>query len=230
MILRWPCCRNVRDVGGLPLVSGGVTSLRVLVRSDCHDRLVSAGRLELDRYGVTAIIDLRDGDERSRYPSPYEGCARYRPVPLDLDGIDGCHRSLGETYVAILGQRRARFAAAVSTIAAADGCAVVHCHAGRDRTGLVVAVTLAAVGVERAAIVADYMRSVPPGRSGANAATASRMRTHLAACPSDIQAALDYLDTDGGARNYLREGGLSDDLADRLDRRLRSAADPAYED
>ena len=139
---------------------------------------------------------------------------------MDLDGIDGHHGSLGETYVAILCQRRVRFAAAVGTIAAADGCAVVHCHAGRDRTGLVAAVTLAAVGVERAAIVDDYMRSVPLGLSLALPATAGRMRTYLAASASDIEAALDYLDTDGGVRNYLRDGGLSEDLANRLDRRL----------
>ncbi|HUC22363.1 MAG TPA: tyrosine-protein phosphatase [Streptosporangiaceae bacterium] len=229
MILRWPACRNVRDVGGLPLVAGGMTALGVLVRSDCHDRLGSAGRAELDRYGVTAIIDLRDDSERSRYPSPYQGSARYRPVPVDVDAIDGHYGSLGETYVAILRQRGVRFAAAVTAIAATDGCAVVHCHAGRDRTGLVAAVTLAAVGVERSAIVADYMRSVPPGPSVVSVATPGRMRTFLAASMSDIEAALDYLDGVGGARSYLRDGGLSDDLASRLDCRLRAAVDPVYE-
>jgi protein-tyrosine phosphatase len=64
-----------------------------------------------------------------------------------------------EAYLAVLEEFRAQFEQVVEALAAADPPALVHCHGGRDRTGLTVALILDAAGVERDAIAADHARS-----------------------------------------------------------------------
>ena len=62
-ILRWDGCVNVRDLGGLPLVGGGETAYRVVVRADWLPGLSDAGRQALVDYGVSLVVDLRPDRE-----------------------------------------------------------------------------------------------------------------------------------------------------------------------
>ncbi|MET9317084.1 tyrosine-protein phosphatase [Kribbella sp. NPDC003505] len=84
-----------------------------------------------------------------------------------------------------------RIASAVTAIVEAPpGCVVVHCHAGKDRTGVVVALTLDLLGAPREVIAADYEASV-----------ASRY---------DILRLLSHLDDRyGGAAAYLLRAGVT---------------------
>ena len=147
-----------------------MTASGVLVRADNLQGLSPADVARLvDELGVRVVVDLRTGEEVS-----LEG-----PGPLVADErVEIRHRSLypekgkltdvmiskadGENpavqyYLRYLADRPDSVVGALQDIATGPGPVVVHCAAGKDRTGVVVAMALAAVGVERAAIVDDYV-------------------------------------------------------------------------
>jgi protein tyrosine/serine phosphatase len=166
---------NVRDLGGLPATSGGVTRDGVLLRADALDALTAA---DVDRLveglGLAHVVDLRSHAERiqrgrgplGQVPMTYSelevvderDLERRRVTRLALfeSGSDPATiMSLG--YVELLELGSSAFVAALARIVAPAGAPVlVHCAAGKDRTGVLVALLLDAAGVDRAAIVGDY--------------------------------------------------------------------------
>src|SRR3954464_3797409 len=172
---------NVRDLGGLEVAGGGRTAPGVLLRSDNLQGLT--GR-DVDRllhgHGVRVVVDLRtvaevelegpgplardervDIRHRSLFPEAGErtdvaadGLLPWQGRPL---GGDPAESPAVRAYLGYLRDRPDSIVAALRDVAEADGAAVVHCAAGKDRTGVVCAVALAAVGVAREAIVADYV-------------------------------------------------------------------------
>ncbi|SCE86814.1 tyrosine-protein phosphatase [Micromonospora mirobrigensis] len=154
--LRWPDLRNARDLGGLPTVDGGRIRERALIRTDNHGRLVPAGIDAIRSYGVTRVIDLRWGWEAAKYPSPLAGDERYRLIPACFDPT-GDEEIPPDSYRLMADTSRGRLAAALTAVAEAPpGGVVLHCHAGRDRTGLVAALALHVAGVAVESIAADY--------------------------------------------------------------------------
>ncbi|MCI4066005.1 tyrosine-protein phosphatase [Micromonospora sp. R77] len=154
--LRWPDLRNARDLGEIPTVDGGRIRERALIRTDNHSRLDPAGLAAIGAYGVTRVIDLRWEWEASKYPSPLADDERYRLVPACFD-LTGDEEIPKDSYRLMADASRDRLAAALTAIAEAPpGGVVLHCHAGRDRTGLVVALALHVAGATTASIAADY--------------------------------------------------------------------------
>ena len=171
--LRWDGCINVRDVGGLPTELGGVTRWRALVRADSVRTLTDVGWSSLLDYGVRTIIDLRTPEECERDP------ARHLPLEVVRVPIVGrtpdeirAAREAGKlassfeaataVYLDLLEREKGSFASAATAFAnAEEGTVVVHCAAGKDRTGLLVAMLLAVAGVPAASIVEDYRVSAP---------------------------------------------------------------------
>lgn len=154
--LSWPDLRNARDLGGIPTVHGGRTRERALIRTDNHGRLVTAGLAAIRSYGVSRVVDLRWAWEAAKYPSPLAGDERYRLVPSCFDPT-GDEEIPADTYRLMVDASRERLAAALTAIAEAPpGGVVVHCHGGRDRTGVVVALALHVAGVPVESIAADY--------------------------------------------------------------------------
>jgi protein tyrosine/serine phosphatase len=162
--LEWAGCRNVRDLGGLPLTDGRATRWRSIVRADSLDRLTPAGWNSLSAYGVRTVVDLRESDERSIdvvRPAgitvvhvPVDDNADtafwYRVTDDDIDGTPLYYRPFLE-------QKVDRCVAAVRAVAqASPGGVVIHCGIGRDRTGLVALLLLALAGATPAAIADDY--------------------------------------------------------------------------
>ena len=159
---------NVRDVGGLPLRDGGTTRSGVLLRSGSLRHCTPADVTHLvDEFGLRLVLDLRtqreiDADGPTAVAQagvetlalsfiPEEG----RELP-ESDDVD----PLVHNYLGYLRDRADNVVMAVRRLAAADaGPALVHCAAGKDRTGVLVALVLDAVGVERDAVVADYALS-----------------------------------------------------------------------
>ncbi|HET7476294.1 MAG TPA: tyrosine-protein phosphatase [Dermatophilaceae bacterium] len=232
--LDWSGCSNARDLGGLPGSNGFMVRARALVRADDLTRLDAAGRRSVDGYDPALILDLRFGFELEDEPHPYTGHAAYRHLPFlpqsvvdDADEEAARQHPLEWTYGNLLDASPATVAAGVrAVVEAPPGPVVVHCVSGKDRTGLLVALLLDLVGVDRALIGADYAAS--ERRLGVEEMLASMSPDERAAAErfwrtpeSAVIGALEHVDrTYGGTRGYLRSAGLSDTeldlLADRL--------------
>ena len=160
--LAWDACLNIRDLGGLPAAAGRIRR-GALVRGSAFGTLSSAGREAMRAHGVRTVIDLRGTDEAANVRSPYADGATYRRVTFVHGQTMGLHRAAAEGTLSAELRRLAEPASGlreiVREIAHATPGTLVHCLAGRDRTGIVVAVVLAAVGVPEEAIVADYVAS-----------------------------------------------------------------------
>ena len=172
---------NARDLGGLPLEDGGVTASGVLLRSDNLQGLTPADvRRLVDELGVAVVVDLRTGVEVAlEGPGPLVADGRVDIRHRDLypevgDHTDaaaddtvfpwiaarGSNREESPAVHAYLGYLRDRpdsLLGALRDIAHADGAALVHCAAGKDRTGVVCMLALAVAGAPREAIVADFV-------------------------------------------------------------------------
>jgi hypothetical protein len=154
--LDWPGCLNVRDLGGLPLTGGGTVRERVLVRSESPNFLTDDGVAAATGYGLSRIIDLRRPTEIDEWPSPLAGLPAYLHLPVQ--GLDDPEEGPWvHLYAGMLDRRPELFARAVAAVAdAPEGPVLVHCAAGKDRTGLVVALALTLVGADADAVADDY--------------------------------------------------------------------------
>jgi protein-tyrosine phosphatase len=171
---------NVRDVGGLPVDGGSRTRQGQLVRSDNLQDLSPADVTRLvDEIGVTTVVDLRSASEvESEGPGPLKALTSVEHVHLSLLPEAGAMTDVakdalavnreraikrdpenvaGAFYIGYLEDRPDSVVGALRTIAAAPGAALVHCAAGKDRTGVVIAMALSAVGVPREEVIADYV-------------------------------------------------------------------------
>jgi hypothetical protein len=216
---------NLRDLGGLPLRTGGSTRHGVLLRSEAPTFASPADIARLvDELGLRLVIDLRGPAEIAASARPL-AVAGVETVDLRLMGQDREHliTELGpaegwrQVYLGYLVDQPDNIVTAVRRIAEPGaGPVLVHCMSGKDRTGVLVAVVLAAVGVDRAAIVADFVTT-------ADNYPALLRRRHAAAgtvVPADLSARLpvafaiegllDHLDEHGGAAGWLLSHGLAD--------------------
>jgi protein tyrosine/serine phosphatase len=173
---------NVRDLGGLPTTDGGVIRPGALLRSDNLQDLTPADvqRLVTD-LGLRNVVDLRseaevnllDPGPLTREPtvtihhlSLFTEGGRFTDVEADTVDTDKVlpwqsreetgpesDRSVGH-YLGYLADRPDSVVNALRVIS--DGTSIVHCAAGKDRTGVVIAFALQVAGVPRKEIVADY--------------------------------------------------------------------------
>jgi protein-tyrosine phosphatase len=160
---------NFRDLGGFEVRGGGITSHRTVFRSDALQRVDAADQAVLEGLGLRAVFDLRSAAELETdgLGSFVGGGVPHFHVPMmavtlnpydssvDWRGID-----LEERYVAMLEEGQTAIRAVLEAVAEPQpGGVVFHCSAGKDRTGVLAAVLLGAVGVHEEAIVADYAAS-----------------------------------------------------------------------
>jgi protein-tyrosine phosphatase len=230
---------NFRDLGGLPASGGRRTRSGVLFRSDTLQALTEDDVAYLVRLlGVMLVMDLRDADEAIEQGRGLLGASSLCYVNLPLEPAPAASRTLagagGATLEFYLGHLEAASSVlplALQVLAVAlDRPAVVHCAAGKDRTGLLVALTLGIAGVGDDAIVADYMataQNMP--RISERFQTWPRYRAHMAAADPELyrvqeqpmHAFLAELTRRyGGARGWARHRGVPESLLDLLAARL----------
>lgn len=157
--LDWPDCRNVRDLGGLPTADGGRIRDGALIRADSLQYLTPEGVDVVRRSGVSRILDLRGDGETTSFPTPFaeDPLGLHVPVQDPADPPDDQFSTIVGICIDMLDRHPELFAAALLAIAEAPpGAVVVHCHGGKDRTGMVVALALTVAGVPEDEIVADY--------------------------------------------------------------------------
>ncbi|MEO9329753.1 tyrosine-protein phosphatase [Gordonia aurantiaca] len=149
---------NIRDLGGLPLVSGGSTRHGVLIRSDAPypDDEPPVGV----PWPPTTVLDLRDhsepGAQAVTWPSEVRHVHKQVSSGARVDRI--AQMALTEIYTAMVRTGADRLTAALNEFDVA-GTTLVHCAAGKDRTGVIVAIAGLLAGVSEDAIIADYQRT-----------------------------------------------------------------------
>jgi protein-tyrosine phosphatase len=165
---------NFRDVGGIP--AGGKHRLKegILYRSANPDRLRKDDIEKLRELNIRTIIDLRapaevskklvaiDHSEKLSLPLDFQQATRERlkPVIFRKDSEELIADISNEIYLEILDASAPVFRQVLETLASPDHSpALIHCQAGKDRTGIIVALVMLALGVERKFIVSDFMRS-----------------------------------------------------------------------
>jgi protein-tyrosine phosphatase len=150
---------NFRDVGGYPVAGGGSVRWRTLFRSDALHRLDSAGVAAVTGLGLRTVVDLRTQLEADYAPSPV--CGRVTHIPVLTGGdFQGVPLDLGGLYRYFVDECGGQIAAAIAELCGDDALpALVHCSAGKDRTGVVIALILAVLGVPDELIAADYALS-----------------------------------------------------------------------
>lgn len=169
--LNWPACYNVRDLGGLPTINGGVTRWRAIVRSDIPARLTVEGRQALLDYGVRTILDLREPSQVAEEPSIFMAQHHDVNMPTYLNlrletrepavsALISAAHDRAEVYQIILNHYPAQIAKIMRALGGArEGGILIHCHAGKDRTGIIAALLLGLMGVPDEIIAADYAES-----------------------------------------------------------------------
>ena len=163
-------CFNVRDAGGWPTVDGRQMRTGLLYRADDPVRLTDEGRARIGALGLRAIIDLRQQAQFDRGHTFGDiDLTHHIPVVdriIDVDNPPRLERAgdIASLYENMISRGGAQLVRAVETIATytADGPVMVHCVAGKDRTGLVVALIQAAIGVTAESIVEEYALSDEP--------------------------------------------------------------------
>jgi protein tyrosine/serine phosphatase len=182
---------NVRDLGGLPTRDGRQTVPARLLRADNLQELSASDVAKLvDDIGLTTVVDLRSVHElAAEGPAPLDsvGAVRHAHHPV-LPELGAATDVVADAVLARSRQDRSRYpgdptcghylgyledrpeavVAALRSIARSEGAALVHCAAGKDRTGVVVALALTVADVKPQAVVGDY------------AATADRIEAILA--------------------------------------------------
>ncbi|WP_314146723.1 tyrosine-protein phosphatase [uncultured Leifsonia sp.] len=218
---------NFRDVGGYAAAGGAVRSGK-LFRSDGLARLGEEGRRSLEELGVRVVIDLRDDFEVSAMPDDLDGLGiTVLRLPV-FEGSGASQATVGATlvdlYEKILLQHRGVVITALREVAdTAHEAVVVHCTAGKDRTGIVVALALLAVGVDRATVIADYaitqrnldgpwLEGMIALVEGYGVQVTPDLRIILGGSPPEaMETVIDLLERRfGGAREYLLDGGMDE--------------------
>lgn len=239
--------QNFRDLGGYPAADGREVRWGQLFRSDGLATLTSADRGILAALGLGLVCDLRSDDEVEEEPNRLPEGVTYRRFPVqdgamqprlirarieagDIDGFDDDF--MAEGYRGMLANRAQLFADAFLSLAAPDAPpAVFHCTAGKDRTGVLSALLLLALGVPEEMVVADYalteactrrrieaVRLVVRLRGGDPDAIASLLGSR----PAVMERTLVHLrETYGGAHRYLVDkAGASEEAITTLRTRL----------
>jgi protein-tyrosine phosphatase len=246
---------NVRDLGGLPTSDGGKTVGGRLLRSDNLQELSPADVATLMRdFGLTTVIDLRSTAElTAEGPAPLDAVGSVRHVHLpvlpeqghatdvvadvlltraDQDRARYSGDPRAGHYLGYLEDRPGQVVGVLRTIARSEGTALVHCAAGKDRTGVVVALALSAAGVRADAVIADYAATAE--RTKAILRRLRRSPTYAIdvvrkpadshrARPETMTAFLEQLDARyGGVVRWLDDHGFSGSDLDLLRARLRN--------
>ncbi len=218
---------NFRDVGGYRGLDGRVVRWRRLFRADSLHRLGEADAEAFSELGVRTVIDLRRPFEIEKYGRLSERYGLdYQNVVLnhvDWDEVEhpaevAHERWLADRYLNFAEDGRAGLLGALRVIAdPAAAPVIVHCMAGKDRTGTVCALTLALLGVSDQDIAADYGLTTsamePLTRYlMAKHPEAIEGKQHMFDSPEDAMLIFlgDLRALHGTVENYVREIGLTD--------------------
>ena len=239
---------NLRDLGGIP-VAGGAVREGFAIRADDLSTVTDEVAEQLVAGGLRALIDLRSADEvalTGRGAFAAHTAVNYHHVPFMASigrgsaDIPLAQAEFAEMYLRMVEGASAQIVTALAIIAHAPGAVAFHCAAGQDRTGVLAASLLLALGADHDDIVADYvrtganseaiMRRIAPimtplmARLGVDLDEAARAATRAEFSPAPMRGLLAALvERHGDALLPLRAAGLDEALIARLRRRALAA-------
>ncbi len=236
--------KNFRDCGGYATVDGRRMRTGRLYRSGTLDDARTADLHTLQSIGLKTIVDLRAPQEKKKELPAIAG-ARRIDVPIELEnrarekiqplmtkrGAEGeVVEILKQMYRDLADEAWLQAGDVFHLLLAADAYPVlIHCRAGKDRTGFICALVEQAVGVERAGIFQDYCET--NNHFGLVTPRVERMmkifsfgrlqidnvRASLSAREEYLQAAFDWIDQrHGGMTKYLEKCGVTTDEVEKL--------------
>ena len=167
---------NFREVGGYPTTAGGKLRRGMIWRSAGLDRLSGPDCEQIRALGIRTIADLRTEHERGLFPTASavsdgvrtlawsRGGAeasppiQNRPAWRDLDHA-ALRAEIARLYTHIAEAHAPQFAEVYRAIAEGAAPILIHCTAGKDRTGLAIAILLELIGVKREWVIWDYAQT-----------------------------------------------------------------------
>ena len=168
-ILEFEGCVNFRDLGGYRTADGRTVAWRRLFRADGLNKLTPADVAQLTDLGLTTVIDLRTLDEAEQrgsfpvdqVPVRYVGLPLTDVLPATEELPDWKEAAYVATrYGAMVSEGGPVLTEAIEVLASSGSLpAVMHCSAGKDRTGVLSALILAFLGVPDETIIEDYALS-----------------------------------------------------------------------
>lgn len=236
-LLSLPGAFNVRDIGGYTTVDGLQVRWGQVYRAGTLRYLTEAGLAQLSAWGIQAVCDLRTSHEAAAMPSILPPDTAYHLIPLHERGA-GRGRILATLtfrphrisdlvlygYITLMVEKNApQIAAALRLIAdPVNRPILLHCTAGKDRTGLTIALLLSLLGVPDAAILADFslsnrfyeevqaMIQQDAERLAVFGLKTGNLRPFLVAHPDSLRATLAHIrQTYGSVESYVcGRGGL----------------------
>lgn len=223
---------NVRDLGGIPTISG-VTGFHRFLRSDGLSRLTKDEFDFLFAYGVRTVVDLRTPGESKRDKYMYYNYSEidYFQLPIfagDLESTDfetENSNPMTDMYISMVENCKEPLAKIFHTMAdAKDGAVLFHCSAGKDRTGLIAALLLSVCGVSDFDILANYAVSeiffIPQAKVFFDNFDRIPIK-YLQSRPEYMEELLKHIDTEyGSAVKYLHSIGVSFEVIDKLNKKL----------
>lgn len=168
---------NFRDFGGVSTESGGRIATGALFRCGQPGPLGTTPFESLERLDFAAVVDLRFPDEVRSAIFPWSETDRPARIEMEeagrgdaphhafftasLESVDDVHRLYSRFYAGLPADPRYRslIRRAFEAFVLTDGAVLVHCSAGKDRTGFLSALLLRLLGAHGEDIMADYMQS-----------------------------------------------------------------------
>lgn len=245
---------NLRDIGGYRTADGRSVRWGQYLRGGALNALAPAGVAQLQQLGVPTVYDLRSVQEAHEMPDqlPAGSARRHRPIvdPRRMNRLRTLARLLAYRWIAgdllldaytkvVLDRNAATIGEIMTTLAdPASRPLLVHCTAGKDRTGVVSALLLSVLGVPDATVCADYALSnryytTFVAQMQHNVAllrrvgiTAEMVQPMLLAQPTTIQGLLDYVRARYGSieRYLIDKAGVATDVPATLRAELLTAA------
>lgn len=215
---------NFRDFGGLPISRGGRVATGRLYRCANPATITAAGMALLVDAGIRTVVDLRGEAERVKALAAFDPQRiTVKPTPIEpktsarLRELLACSAVtraqvrdvMVDTYRGYAGEAATAFGAAIDAIVSTrEGGVLIHCTAGKDRTGFVAAVLQDALGVSRDSIMDDYLETNRSwnrlSATGHLPLDSDAIEPVLVADPDYLAAAFDEIDRrDGDALTFI---------------------------
>ena len=232
---------NVRDLGGYSTLEGKSTRWSRLLRGGNTWDLPKEDVEVLLSYGLESVIDLRHEEEALNWPSVFRDRTdvHYENISLRSGELwqafqsDGGGGGMAGWYIFFIERAQKEIGAALTALCnrVLDGCTLIHCNAGKDRTGVTAAIALRTLNVPVETIAEDYALSwqyLQPVREklqreafekgedpkaalrgwSANPETMTTTLDHIESRHGGIVAYLDSIGVDDSSRKNLRESML----------------------